>query len=233
MRFKEFVVRVECPADLDITQRDIVNELEDFCKVNNCTVEGKKTPQITDEQLNGMAIYNACAEGYDENTEDENMKKAEIYRKKSLRQLKDREIFEDYQREYSCKTGETPSFVIFFSERLCKPVLSLPSYIRLSADSWTRIPLAIDGAVCEKYADSDMFISYHFVNGMGVPVLNSPEIPIQKGDKRLMLPVRSPKAESRCTSLVVKVILRSEGRQESIQKSTQLSLVTSDEVNYV
>lgn len=178
-------------------------------------------------------MFEGFSKTLNENTEDENIKKAEIYRKKSLRQLKDSEIFEDYQREYSCKTGETPSFVIFFSERLCKPVLSLPSYIRLSADSWTRIPLAIDGAVCEKYADSDMFISYHFVNGMGVPVLNSPEIPIQKGDKRLMLPVRSPKAESRCTSLVVKVILRSEGRQESIQKSTQLSLVTSDEVNYV
>ena len=73
MRFKEFVVRVECPADLDITQRDIVNELEDFCEVNDCIVEVKKTPQITDEQLNGMAIYNACAEGYDENTEDENI----------------------------------------------------------------------------------------------------------------------------------------------------------------
>ena len=73
MRFKEFVVRVECPADLDIAQRDIVNELEDFCKSNGCAVGAKEFTQITDEQLNGMAIYNACAEGYDENTEDENI----------------------------------------------------------------------------------------------------------------------------------------------------------------
>lgn len=73
MRFKEFVVRVECPADLDITQRDIVNELEDFCKVNGCVVGAKEFTHITDEQLNGMALYNACAEGYDENTEDENI----------------------------------------------------------------------------------------------------------------------------------------------------------------
>lgn len=73
MRFKEFIVKVGYPADLDITQMDIANALEDFCEVNNCTVEVKKTPHITDEQLNGMAIYNACAEGYDENTEDENI----------------------------------------------------------------------------------------------------------------------------------------------------------------
>ena len=73
MRFKEFVVRVGYPADLDITQRDIANELEDFCEVNDCTVEVKETPQITEEQLDGMGIYNACAEGYDDNSEDENI----------------------------------------------------------------------------------------------------------------------------------------------------------------
>lgn len=72
-RFKEFVVRVGYPADLDITQRDIANALEDFCEVNDCTVEVKETPQITEEQLDGMAIYNACAEGYDDNSEDENI----------------------------------------------------------------------------------------------------------------------------------------------------------------
>ena len=72
MRFKEFVVKVGYPADLDITQRDIANALEDFCEVNDCTVEVKETPQITEEQLDGMAIYNACAEGYDDNSEDEN-----------------------------------------------------------------------------------------------------------------------------------------------------------------
>lgn len=73
MRFKEFVVRVGYPADLDITQRDIANALEDFCEVNDCTVEVKECPQITEEQLDGMAIYNACAEGYDDNSEDENI----------------------------------------------------------------------------------------------------------------------------------------------------------------
>ena len=73
MRFKEFVVRVGYPTDLDITQRDIANALEDFCEVNDCTVEVKETPQITEEQLDGMAIYNACAEGYDDNSEDENI----------------------------------------------------------------------------------------------------------------------------------------------------------------
>ena len=73
MRFKEFVVRVGYPADLDITQRDIANALDDFCDVNDCTVEVKETPQITEEQLDGMAIYNACAEGYDDNSEDENI----------------------------------------------------------------------------------------------------------------------------------------------------------------
>ena len=73
MRFKEFVVRVGYPADLDITQRDIANALDDFCEVNDCTVEVKETPQITEEQLDGMAIYNACSEGYDDNSEDENI----------------------------------------------------------------------------------------------------------------------------------------------------------------
>ena len=73
MRFKEFVVRVGYPADLDITQRDIANALDEFCEVNDCTVEVKETPQITEEQLDGMAIYNACAEGYDDNSEDENI----------------------------------------------------------------------------------------------------------------------------------------------------------------
>ena len=56
MRFKEFVVRVGYPADLDITQRDIANALDEFCEVNDCTVEVKETPQITEEQLDGMAI---------------------------------------------------------------------------------------------------------------------------------------------------------------------------------
>ncbi|MGN0585540.1 MAG: hypothetical protein ACI4JD_08820 [Ruminococcus sp.] len=186
------------------------------------------------EELYGEGqIFEGFSKTLNENTETENFKKAEIYREKALKQLKDRKIFEDYQREYSEKTGEYPSAVIFFSERQNELALSLPSYIRLSADSWTRIPVAIDGAVYEKYADSDMFISYHYVNGMGVPVLNSPEIPIKKGDKRLMLPVRSPKEEIRCPSFMMKVILKSGGRQESLQKSIQLSLVTSDEVNYV
>ena len=68
-RVKEFIVKVEYPEDQDITSKDILNHLTAIPH----WVGVKEIPQITEEQLDGMAIYNACTEGYDDNSEDENI----------------------------------------------------------------------------------------------------------------------------------------------------------------
>ncbi len=190
-------------------------------------------------------MFEGFSEKYCENTERENLEKSRIYRKKSLRQLRENEAFLDYQREYADKKGIYPSIVIDFDEKSGKINLTVPEYINLSVDAWVRVPVAIQKAVYDSYDSAeniDVFISYHFVNSIGVPVLNSPEIQIKTGDMRFKLPVRSPASQLKNAVMMVRVILREKTEDNSfsekhpvftVEKSMKLMLTKIDEVDYV
>lgn len=179
-------------------------------------------------------IFDGFSDIYNDNTESENIRKSKIYRKNALRQLKQRELFCEYQNEYSEKTGEYPVFVIYCDNSKIK--LSAPEYIKMATDSWTRIPISIEKAVYNILGNNArLLISYHFVNNLGVPVLNSPEIPISTGDRRIMLPVRCPKSELKNAFFTVRInFAENENSSEHIfEKSIKLMLNKMDEVDYV
>ena len=143
-------------------------------------------------------------------------------------------MFCEYQNEYSEKTGEYPVFVIYCDNSKIK--LSAPEYIKMATDSWTRIPISIEKAVYNILGNNArLLISYHFVNNLGVPVLNSPEIPISTGDRKIMLPVRCPKSELKNAFFTVRInFAENENSSEHIfEKSIKLMLNKMDEVDYV
>lgn len=194
------------------------------------------------EELYGEGkIFEGFSRDFCENTENENIEKARLYRESALRQMRERAVFEQYKQEYAQSTGRVPGAVVFYDDFSQKIRLSLPEYIRLAEDSWTRFSVSVDSQVYKKNADSDIFISYHYTNSLGVPVLNSPEIPIQTGDTRLMLPVRTPGAGLHCTVLSVRVTVKEKadsshmgnGQTFTTEKSMKLMLVSTDEVDYV
>lgn len=180
-------------------------------------------------------IFDGFSDVYNENTESENICKAKIYRKNAFIQLKQHELFCEYQNEYFKRTGEYPVFVICCDNNKIK--LFAPEYIKMATDSWTRIPITIEKTVYNNISEngSKLLISYHFVNNLGVPVLNSPEIPIRTGDRKIMLPVRCPKLELKNAFFTVRVIFEENvnSRKYLFEKSIKLMLTKIDEVNYV
>lgn len=185
------------------------------------------------------AIFKNFSDIYNENTLSENAVKADIYRRSALRQLREQEVFCSYQKEYSEKTGEYPSFVICHDDKN-KIILHVPEYIKMAANSWTRVPVSIEKAVYDNAEDNtDFFISYHFISSLGLPILNSPELLIKSGDSRLMLPVRCPDSEIKNAYLMIRVILKekyaSERSSEKYisESSMKLMLININEVDYV
>ncbi len=187
-------------------------------------------------------MFYGFSETYCEHTEKENLEKASIYRKKALRQLREHEVFLDYQREYADKTGVYPSIVIGFDDKSGKINLTVPEYINLSVDSWTRVPVAIQTSVYDNAENTDVFISYHFVNIMGMPVLNSPELSVKTGDRQIMLPVRSPASQIKSAILMMRITLRNREQDDFptekhpifiTEKGMKLMLTKIDEVDYV
>lgn len=182
---------------------------------------------------NGM--FNGFSSDFCENTEKENKEKSRIYRERSLRQLRQKAVFEKYRQEYAETTGISLDIVLFFDDIAHKIRLTLPHYIKLAADSWTRLPVAIDSEAYKIYNDTDIFISYHYLNSRKVPVLNSPDIPIKTGNRRIMLPVRSPNMQLKCSEMEIRVTVkeRASGKILQTEKSMKLMLADTDEVDYV
>lgn len=179
-------------------------------------------------------IFDGFSDVYNDNTESDNIRKSKIYRRSAFMQLKQREIFCAYQNEYSEKTGEYPIFVIYCDNNKIK--LFAPEYIKMATDSWTRIPISIEKAVYNISANNaKLLISYHFVNNLGVPLLNSPEIPIRAGDRKIMLPVRCPKSELKNAFFTVRInfVENGDSRRYVFEKSIRLMLNKIDEVDYV
>ena len=169
------------------------------------------------------------------NTESENIEKTRIYREKSLIQMAQRSVFDNYRHEYAESTGILPSIVLFYDDISGKLRLTLPVYANFACDSWTRFPLAIDPKVYRIYQNHDIFISYHYLNSHGVPVLNSPDIQIKTGDSRIMLPMRTPNAQLGCSAAEIRFTIKEKGSEKAVktEKSMKLMLVSADEVNYV
>lgn len=160
-------------------------------------------------------------------TESENMQKADICRRLVKKQLSEQRIFGDYCREYSAAKGFHPEIIID-----CGGVLSIssPEYIRLPSNCWTRVPVRISAGIYGKYKDRQLYLSYHFLNNMGVPVLNSPEIPVSSGDTRLMLPVRSPQHNGNICSLIIKAIIKADAKNTAeAQAETESDLILIQE----
>lgn len=180
-------------------------------------------------------IFEGFSRTFCENTEKENAEKASIYREKSLMQMAQRSVFEKYRQEYAESTGILPAIVLFYDDISDKLRISLPEYARLSADSWTRFPVAVDSQVYRIYQNHDIFISYHYLNSHDVPVLNSPDIPIKTGDTRIMLPMRTPKAQPGCNAAEIRFTIKekSSGMAVKTEKSMRLMLVSTEEVKYV
>ncbi|MGN0630235.1 MAG: hypothetical protein ACI4JN_02800 [Ruminococcus sp.] len=188
------------------------------------------------EELYGEGgMFEGFSRTFCENTESENIEKAGIYREKSLLQTAQRSVFEKYRREYAESMGILPSIVLFYDDISEKPRLTLPGYARLAYDSWTRFPLAIDSQVYRIFQNHDIFISYHYINSHSVPVLNSPDIPIKTGDTRIMLPLRTPKAQLGCNAVDIRFTIKEKGSGKTVrtEKSMKLMLVSTDEVEYV
>lgn len=169
-------------------------------------------------------IFEGFSTRYCENTESENMQKADIVRRLVKKHMAEQEIFRSYCREYSDKTTACPEIIIDYESAL---TAGIPVYMQLPCDCWTRIPVRISAEVYRAYKNRQLYISYHFLNNMEVPVLNSPEIQINTGDTRLMLPVRSPK-ECNVSGFMIKAVIKSctDGRTEAAaQAVTGLQLI--------
>ncbi len=147
-------------------------------------------------------IFEGFSTCFSENTLEENTKKAGIYRNLVKKQLHEKAVYSEYVKEYREEKGFEPSVVICLDKN-GKLIVSTPKYIRLCSDCWTRVPVAVEKEVYEKYGDVE--ISYHFTGNLGAPVLNSPPIPVKHGDTLFMLPVRAPKG-SVCTGFTVKAL---------------------------
>lgn len=170
-------------------------------------------------------IFQGFSQEFDVHTEKENTAKTEIFRKLVKKHMSEQEVFRSYCREYSDRTAAYPEMIIDFEGTL---TVGIPVYMQLPCDCWTRIPVRISSEVYRAYEGRQLFVSYHFLNSMEVPVLNSPAIQINTGDTRLMLPVRSPKDGSVSTGFMIKAVIKSstDGRTEAAaQAVTDLKLI--------
>lgn len=192
-----------------------------------------------DELYKKGQIFDGFSEVYNESIKRENKEKSNIYRKNALKQLKEREVFLNYQKTYSEEKGVYPSIVLSFDEKLRKVRFTVPEYINLPINSWIRVPIAIQTSVYDNIKNTNVFVSYHFINNLGIPVLNSPEIQIENGDKNIMLPVRSPVSLIKNAVMIMRLIFR-ECTEDNIivekkpiciiEKSIKLMLTKIDEV---
>ena len=153
-------------------------------------------------------MFEGFSQTYYEGIEQENQKKAHIFRQEIEKQFDERKVFDSYSRFYFDQEGEYPAMVIYYDEKAGSLQLHAPTYIQFQTDCWTRVPIVIEEEVYRHYEGKTLLVSYHFRNTCAVPVLNSPEIPIKTGDERLMLPVRSPKTRIKQGSMLFQVKVR-------------------------
>ncbi len=154
-----------------------------------------------EEQYAQGGIFEGMSKVLCAHTEAENREKAKIYRSLVKEQFSARSVYKTYAAEYAREKGYDPC-IAFYRDDKGDLQLSLPERICLCEDSWTRIPVFIEKDVYR--GGEPISLSYHFLSRKGVPLLNSPEIPIETGDSELMLPVRSPKSAAGCTVFTVK-----------------------------
>ena len=153
-------------------------------------------------------MFEGFSQTYFEGIEQENQQKAHLFRQAIQQQFDERKVFDSYSRFYFDQEGEYPAMVIYYDEKAKSLQLHAPTYIQFQTDCWTRVPIVIHPDVYKHYEGKTIVVSYHFRNTCAVPVLNSPEIPIQTGDEKFMLPVRSPKTRIKQGSMLFQVKVR-------------------------
>lgn len=147
-------------------------------------------------------IFEGFSQEYYDGIDVENQEKAFLFRKAIEQQFDERKVFDSYSRFYFDQEGEYPAMIIHVDPKTQELELHAPEYIQFQHDCWTRVPVVITEEVYKKYVGKVLKVSYHFRNTLDVPVLNSPEIEIQTGDLKLLLPVRSPKTRIKQGSML-------------------------------
>lgn len=169
------------------------------------------------EQYAAGGIFEGMSKELCDRTEDENREKSRLYRSLTQEQLFAQSVYKNYAAEYAREKGYEPCITVYRDDK-GRLQLSLPERIRLCENAWTRVPVCIERDV---YSGGELLsLSYHFLSRTGVPLLNSPEIPIKTGDSELMLPVRSPKAAAGCTVFTVKAMEASASCNLEIKERT-------------
>ncbi len=161
-----------------------------------------------EEMYDEGRMFEGFSQTYYDGIEQENQKKAHLFRQAREQQFNERKVFDSYSRFYFDQEGEYPAMVIYYDEKAGSLQLHAPTYIQFQTDCWTRVPIVIDKNVYQHYEGKTIMVSYHFRNTRGVPVLNSPRTEIQTGDEKFMLPVRSPKTRIKQGTMLFQVMVR-------------------------
>lgn len=147
-------------------------------------------------------IFEGFSQEYYDGIESENQEKAHLFRKAIEQQFDERKVFDSYSRLYFDRNGEYPAMIIHINPKTNALDIHVPEFIQFQHDCWTRVPVVITEDVYKKYSGKVLKISYHFRNTLDTIVLSSPETEIQTGDRKLMLPVRSPKTRIKQGSML-------------------------------
>ncbi len=166
-------------------------------------------------------IFCGFSQEFSPDTQRENAEKIRICRALVEKHMHQQSVYKNYCREYEAKNGVLPEMIINSDETI---KLGLPEYIRLPKDCWVRVPVRIRKSLYEKYDGAKLYISYHFLNNIGVPVLNSPEIPICTGDIKLRLPIRTPNDLDGNCRLMIKAALKETSGANICQTEKTMSL---------